>query len=173
MKGQAEYRRFSRQFRPSYFDDLYEKARARYDETRGVAISKAATLSDTSMRGVYGDAAVSLGPFLTASASYQYLSGRGGASNQRFRMNVSVPPALLDRIPYIGQASGYYEKYNIDTRQAGFFDSTLDTFYGYVLGLDISRDVSVIWETRFTFDHGGSGGLRRNKVLNIQAVGHF
>jgi len=171
LRARAEYRRFSDHFRPQYFDDLYEKGRARYDEARQTAFTKASALSDTSMRGIYGDARLSLGPILTASAAYQRLSGQGGATNQRFIARGALAQAFLKRIPYLSQASAYYEKYNIDTRQAGFFDSTLDTFYGYVLAVDISQDVAVVWDTRYTFAPGPT--LRRNKVLNIQAVAHF
>lgn len=173
LRARAEYRRFSNQFRPQYFDDLYEKSRARYDEARKTAFTKASTLTDTSMGGIYGDARLTLGPILTASAAYQRLSGRGDATHQRFLARSALTPAFLKRIPYLSQASAYYEKYSIDTRQAGFFDSTLDTFYGYVLGVDISKDVAVIWDTRYTFAPGPTGALRRNKVLNIQAVAHF
>jgi len=173
LHAQAEYRRFSHQFRPQYFDDLYEKSRARYDEARRVFIPKTATLTDTAMTGLYGNASMSLGPLLTASASYQYLSGQGSASNQRFIARAALSPPLLNRIPYLGQASAYYEKYNIDTRQAGFFKGTLDTFYGYIVGIDIAKDVAVIWDTRYTFALGPTGGLQRNKVLNIQAMTHF
>lgn len=173
LRARAEYRRFSGQFRPQYFDDLYEKTRARYDEARRTAFTKASTLTDTSMRGVYGDARLSLGPLLTAAAAYQRLSGQGDATSQRFIARAALAPALLRRVPYLSQASAYYEKYNIDTRQAGFFKSTLDTFYGYLLAIDISQDVAVVWDTRYTFSPNAGTGLRRNKVLNIQAVAHF
>ena len=125
------------------------------------------------MTGLYGNAGLSLGPLLTASASYQYLSGQGSASNQRFIARAAMSPPLLKRIPYLGQASAYYEKYNIDIRQAGFFKSTLDTFFGYIVGIDIAKDVAVIWDTRYTFVLGPTGSLQRNKVLNIQAMTHF
>lgn len=173
LRTRAEYRRFSGHFRPQYFDDLYEKSRARYDEARQTAFTKASTLTDTSMKGIYGDARLALGPLLTASAAYQRLVGQGDANHQRFTARAALAPTLLKGIPYLSQASAYYEKYNIDTRKTGFFDSTLDTFYGYVLGIDISKDVAVIWDTRYTFDLGPAGALRRNKVLNIQAVAHF
>ncbi len=172
LKGRAEYRQFSDQFRPQYFNDLYENARARYDETNNLAIPKTATLSDTSMKGIYGQASLSLGPLMTASASYQHLKGQG-ASNQRLLGMASLNAAFLGKVPYFSQASAYYEKYNIDTRQARFFDSTLDTFYGYILSIDISQDVSVIWDTRHTFSPGTTTPLKRNKLLNIQAVAHF
>jgi hypothetical protein len=171
MKG--EYRRFSHQFRPQYFNDLYEKTRARYDASRGIAIPGTAALADTAMSGFCGDAKLILGPVMAVSASYEFLSGMGNATSQRLLARAALSPPLLKRVPYLGQASVYYEKYNIDTRKAGFFRSTPDTFYGYLVGIDIARDVSVVWDTRYTFGTDAAGLLRRHKVLNIQAVTRF
>jgi hypothetical protein len=78
------------------------------------------------------------------------------------------------------RARAYYQKNNIGARlnedgtgKDGFFQSTVDTFYGYELGLEMSGGVSLLWDTRFLFDRGADLELQRRKIMSIETVFTF
>ena len=79
-------------------------------------------------------------------------------------------------------AQAYYQKNNIGARlnqdgdpgsEDDFFESTEDTFYGYLLGLEMAGGVSVRWDTRYMFSRDSGGELDRDKIMTIETVFSF
>ena len=180
LDGQIEFRHFRDDFDARYFDELYELDRARLDIASGRARSKDALLGRSDpVSGIFGRLGTDLGKFLYASASYQYLSGSDDPK-QQLLTSVRLAPSLLSAIPRMKRARAYYQKNNIGARlnedgtgKDGFFQSTVDTFYGYELGLEMSGGVSLLWDTRFLFDRGADLELQRRKIMSIETVFTF
>ncbi len=87
---------------------------------------------------------------------------------------------LLDMVPRLNQARAYYQKNNIGvglnedgTSDDGFFESTEDTFYGYVIDMEVNGGVSIQWDTRFLFARGADGRLDRERITTIETVMSF
>jgi hypothetical protein len=180
LDGQIEFRHFRDDFDARYFDELYELDRARLDVASGRARAKDALLGRADpVSGVFGRLGTDLGKFLYASASYQYLSGSDDPKQQLIA-SARLAPSLLSSIPRLKRARAYYYKNNIGARlnkkgtdKDGFFQSTVDTFYGYELGLEMSGGVSLLWDTRFIFDRGADLVLERRKIMSIETVFTF
>ncbi|MCH7666847.1 MAG: hypothetical protein IH936_13065, partial [Acidobacteria bacterium] len=172
LSGQFEFRHFRKDFDGGYFDNLYELDRVRLDEATGRARSKDALLDrDRSQTGIFGRIGTDLGGVLDASADYQYLAG-GDDPKQQVHGSARLAKDLLRNIPRLNRARAYYQKNNIGARlnedgtdEDGFFESTVDTFYGYEIGMEISVGVSVIWDTRYVFSRGADGILDRGKIM--------
>jgi hypothetical protein len=177
FNGQVEFRHFRDDFDARYFDELYELDRARLDVATGQVRPKDALLGrGQALSGIFGRLGAELGAQLYASASYQYLTGADDPKQQLIA-SARLAERLLEQIPRLSQARAYYQKNNIGARlnergtgQDGFFESTEDTFYGYVLGLEVSGGVSVLWDTRFVFERGADLQLERRKIMTIETV---
>ncbi len=164
---QAEYRWVEGRFTPAHFDAVYELNRAVVDSA-GRVVTRASTLANLSMRGVFGDAVLSLGPLLTAQASYQYLSNEN-ASDRRLEGRASLRPALLRQLRKVSVAEAYYENHHRGGGK-GIFDKSSETRFGYRLGVKPASRLSVIWEVQFTYEPDGTGGFQRRRVLNLQSL---
>lgn len=179
FKGQLEFRHFQKDFDSNYFDNLYELDRARLDVASGKAQSKDARLNrDQTLSGLFGKAGTNLGGMVDASADYQYLTG-GDDPKQQIHANASLSQHLLESIPRLRQAQAYYQKNNIGVyldengKKDGFLDPTPDTFYGYLLGLEVNSGVALCWDTRFLYRRTALGVLERQKVMTIETVFTF
>ena len=180
LNGQLEFRHFRDDFDARYFDELYELDRARLDLASGRARAKDARLiRDDDLSGVFGRLGTTLGQYLHASASYQYLTG-ANAPKQQLIGYASLSKKLLEQIPRFTRARAYYQKNNIGTRlnengngKDGFLESTEDTFYGYEVGLEMTGGAAVLWDTRFVFERGADQRLVRRKIMTIETVFHF
>lgn len=177
--GQLEYRYFQKDFDAGYFDNLYELDRARLDVATGTARSKDATLGrDKALSGVFGKAGADLGGMVDASADYQYLTG-GDDPKQQFHASLNLTKRLLESIPRLRQAQAYYQKNNIglyldeNMKKDGFFDPTPDTFFGYLIGLEMNSGVSILCDTRFFYQENAAKKLERQKVMSIETVFTF
>jgi hypothetical protein len=102
-------------------------------------------------------------------ASYQYLTGADDPEQQLFAA-VSLSERLLEKVPRITLARAYYQKDNIGRRDDDFFESTVDTFYGYEVGLEMSSGVAILWDTRYVYERGTGMDLNRRKVTSIQTA---
>lgn len=181
LQAQLEYRHFADQFSPEYFDNLYDLDRARIDSKTGLASTKEASLpglsEGVSVDGIFGEATATLGEMADLTANYQYLSGykslmagQGDRTKQRLTARVELLDRALDRVPHLGRALAYYQKNNIGLRGDGFFERTVDSFYGYQLGMDVSESVTLLCDTRYTFEVDGSGDLKTRKILSLETV---
>jgi hypothetical protein len=182
LTGQLELRHFRDDFNAGYFDNLYEVDRARVDPASGQARAKDATLArGESVSGLFGKAGAELAGLVRASASYQYLTGAEDPQQQLIA-GVRLTDRMMARMPRLTEARAYYQKNHIGARlnqdgdpgsEDGFFESTEDTFYGYLLGLRLSSGVSVLWDTRYVFARGTDQGLERHKLMTIETVFDF
>ena len=87
---------------------------------------------------------------------------------------------MLENVPRLTRAQAYYQKNNIGARlnergngEDDFLESTEDTFYGYLVGWEMSSGVSLFWDTRFVFERGADLRLRRQKIMTIETVFTF
>ena len=180
LDGQIELRHFRDDFDSNYFDNLYELDRARLDEEFGRVRSKDAVLArGESQSGVFGRVGTDLQQLLYASADYQYLTG-GNDPKQQVHASAQLSKRLLGMVPRLNGARAYYQKNNIgaglnedNTGKDGFFESTEDTFYGYVIDMEVSGGVSIQWDTRFLFTRGADARLERERITTIETVMSF
>ncbi len=163
----VEYRWVEGRFTPGHFDALYELNRAVVDSA-GRVVTREAAMADLSMRGIFGDLVLSLGPLLKAQASYQYLSNKD-AADRRLEGRASLKPALLQQFRKVSLAEAYYENHHRGAGK-GVLDITSETRFGYRLGLKPVPGLSVIWEVQFTYEPDGTGGLQRRRALNLQSL---
>jgi hypothetical protein len=179
FRGQLEFRHFRKDFDSNYFDNLYELDRARLDVASGKAQSKDARLNrGETISGVFGKAGTNLYGLVDASADYQYLAGADDPK-QQLHASASLSGRLLESIPRLRQAQAYYQKNNIgvyvdeDGEQDSFFDPTPDTFYGYLLGMEVNNGVALQWDARYLYWRTAAGKLERQKVMTIETVFTF
>lgn len=169
LRVQVEYRWVEGRFRPGYFNALYDLNRAAVDPGTGAIVPRESTVADLSMQGVFGDAELSLGPLLKASASYQHLTGDGN-EDRRLEGRASLMPALLKRLHKVAMAEAYYEHWLRGPKGFDFFEPTLDTRYGYRVGFDAVSKVSIVWEVEYTYRPDGAGGVKRQRIFNLQSL---
>ena len=182
LNGQIEFRHFRDDFDSGYFDNLYELDRARIDVATGLANPKDALLRrNESASGIYGGLSTDISQIITAAADYQYLTG-GDNTKQQVHASARISKEFLKNIPRLTMAQAYYQKNNIGARlnqdgdpgsEDDFFESTEDTFYGYLLGLEMAGGVSVRWDTRYVFSRDSGGELDRDKIMTIETVFNF
>lgn len=182
LNGQIEFRHFRDDFDGGYFDNLYELDRARIDVATGLATPKDALLRrNESASGVYGGLSTDISRFVTAAADYQYLTGSDNPK-QQVHAGASISKEFLTKIPRLNLAHAYYQKNNIGARlnedgdpgsEDGFFESTEDTFYGYLLGLEMAGGVSIRLDTRYVFSRDSGGRIERDKIMTIETVFTF
>ena len=181
LDGQIELRHFRDDFVSGYFDNLYELDRARLNAATGLVHSKdAGLLRDKNQSGVFGRVGADLQNLVYTSADYQYLAG-GKDPKQQVHASAQLSKRLLDMVPRLNGARAYYQKNNIGvpfnnedgTGKDGFFESTEDTFYGYVLDMEVSGGVSIQWDTRHVFTRGADARLERERITTIETVMSF
>ncbi|NKB69590.1 MAG: hypothetical protein GKR89_21175 [Candidatus Latescibacteria bacterium] len=180
LEGQIEFRYFQDDFDAGYFDNLYELDRARLNAQTGRATPKDALLQrQETLSGVFGRLGTELGDFLYAEADYQYLTGADDPKQQLHAL-ARLSDGLLENIPRLSHAQAYYQKNNIGVglNEQGldkddFLESTEDTFYGYLVGLEMSSGVSLLWDTRFVFERDADRQLGRKKITTLETVFSF
>ena len=166
---QGEYRWVSGRFQPGHFDALYDVNRAIVDPSTGAITTREATLQSASMQGVFGGAFLKIYSILLASGSYQHLRGDVGDA-QIVEGRVEFVPEFLKQLPKVKviRAEGYFEKRFRDSSLRNLFDGTPNTRFGYVVVLEPVKNTGVILEAEFTYLPDGSGGFKRQRILNIQ-----
>ena len=170
MRG--EYRWVSGRFQPGHFDALYDVNRVIVDPSSGAVLTREATLQPASMQGVFGEASLIIRRALSASGSYQLLTG-DGMDAQIVEGRAGLAPELLASLPKVTKAEGYFEKRLQSTDLGGLLDGTPDTRFGYVVVLEPVSKVELVWEVEFTYEPDGMGGFQRTKTLNIQTKMNF
>lgn len=166
--GKIEYRYFTERFHPEYFNTLYDLDRVRINLADGTVRTKDASLEDAGTRnGVYGEAGARLQNVLYVMCGYQHMT-RPGGTDHLFRGAVSALESLLSRVPRLSQAAGYYEKNHIDTDEAGFFDPTPDTVFGYRVGMTLGGSMTLVWDTRYTYIVDEGGDVEKQKNVYIE-----
>ena len=172
LQMRGEYRWVSGRFQPGHFDALYDVNRVVVDPSSGAALTREATLQPASMQGVFGEASLIIRRALSASGSYQLLTG-DGTDAQIVEGRIGLAPELLALLPKLTKAEGYFEKRLQSTDLGGLLDGTLDTRFGYVAVFEPVPKVGLVWAVEFTYEPDGVGGFQRTRTLNIQTKMDF
>ncbi len=186
--AQIEYRHVKGKFTPSYFNKYYLDERViRYPYPPRV---KSDELSAVSLDGVYGLASVNLFDLVKAEAGYQLMAGKDEALDQRFEAHGYIGEVLLNRIPKVNKAEIYFYKTNINrtvvvytkkgniyiNRKTGkpvydeFFEQTPFLFWGYRIGLEITKGAALLWDVRYGYQWTS---LYRLEPYNNISIGAF
>ena len=173
LVAKIEYRHCRGHFIPGYFNRLYEQTRARVSD--GSVQTGDSTLDSTDTNGVFGELRAELGKFVSLSANYQYLTGKGGSSKrqQSFSAQGYVLSGILDLVPRISHVSAYYQKTRINTKEYRFFEPTPETLCGYKLGMEVSSGMSVVWHTQYTYTTDVNGEVKSQKLVSIETTMTF
>lgn len=171
--GKIEYRHFTEQFQPEYFNALYDLDRVRIDLADGTVRTKDASLRNAGTRnGMYAEAGANIQDVVHFMLGYQCMTGPRG-TDHRVQGDISLLDPLLSRIPQLDQAAGYYEKTYVDTDEAGFFEPTPDTLFGYRIGMALGEGVTLLWDTRYTYFLDERGKVEKRKTVNIETLMTF
>jgi hypothetical protein len=96
---------------------------------------------------------------MTGDRTYQDLTGK-----------VKVLDRVLEHIPKITIAEGYFYNTYVDTDTYNLFDITGNTLYGTRLGFSLTQGLTIVWDTRYTFTSNGRGGFERHRFVGIETV---
>lgn len=166
LLARLEYRHFEGRFRANYFDNLYENERVVF--VNGSPYTKAMSLPDMTLNGIFGKARYDFYGFAAAEASYQNMSG--DRTYQDLTGKISLLKPLLEHIPKIALVEGYYYNTYVDTKTYNLLDITENTLYGTRIGISLTESFTVVWDTRYTFTPNGRGGFDRHRFVGIETV---
>jgi hypothetical protein len=167
LKGQLEYRHFNGRFRSGYFDNLYEHERVML--SGNALITKDMMLPDNNLDGVYGSLGYKFFNLVSTEAGYQYMTG--DKDYQDLTGTVRLLDGALKNIPKITLLEGYFYNRYVETGKYDVFDLTTTTLYGTRVGFSLSGNISVVWNTKYTFSPKPDGrGLERNRFVSIETV---
>ena len=189
--AQMEYRHVKGKFTPSYFSAYYLDERLmRYPYPPRV---KSDGLTDVSLDGVYASASANILNLVTAEASYQIMGGKNDELDQRFEARGNIGDEVLKRIPKVNKAEIYFYKTNINrtvvvytnkgnvyinrkTRKPvydEFFEQTPSLFWGYRIGVEITKGASLLWDARHGYQWDSSYRLVPYNNISIGAFVSF
>ena len=167
LRLRGEYRWVSGRFQPGHFDALYDVNRANVDPITGTITTREAALQPASMQGVFGEASLTIRSALSASGSYQLLTG-DASDAQIVEGRLGLAPELLATLPKVSSAEGYFEKRVQGANLGGLWDGNPDTRFGYTIVFQPVAKVGLVWDVEFTYEPDGVGGFIRQRTLNIQ-----
>ncbi|MFC1693283.1 hypothetical protein ACFL1R_07250 [Candidatus Latescibacterota bacterium] len=166
LKAQIEYRHFDGRFRPNYFDHLYEHERV---TLVGNSIrTKEMNLPDEKLDGVF--AGIGYNFFDMVSASVRYQNMTGDRTYQDLIGKIAIHDRILQNVPKIALAEGYFYNTYVDSDRYELFDFTENTLYGTRIGFELTPSLLIVWDTRYTFTPDGKGGLVKNRFVSIETV---
>ena len=167
LGAQIEYRHFNGRFRPEYFDNLYEHERVIL--VGDSFLTKEMKLRDETLNGFYGKAGYNFFNMFFAEAGYQHMTGDN--TYQDVTGVAKVLEDLLKNVPKITVLEAYFYNKFVDPDQYGLFEFTPNTLYGTRIGFSLTSDMSVIWNTRYTFSPKADGpGLEKHRFVSIETV---
>ena len=167
-----EYRIKQGFFAPQFFDGSYDLSRvvAEFSEDGTVIRTKdqVVLVDSSNTSGMYGSASADLFNLVSFSASYASMKGEGDVEfnsfNARFDINA-------ENIPKLSVAQAYYLRNN-DKNPFDFSNPTINTIFGYKVGYEVSKGVSLIWDFRQYYRDTGTG-LEPVKQTTIETAFDF
>ena len=167
-----EYRIKQGFFAPQFFDGSYDLSRvvAEFSEDGTVIRTKdqVVLVDSSNTSGMYGSASADLFNLVSFSASYASMKGEGDVEfnsfNARFDINA-------ENIPKLSVAQAYYLRNN-DKNPFDFSNPTMNTIFGYKVGYEVSKGVSLIWDFRQYYRDTGTG-LEPVKQTTIETAFDF
>ena len=159
-------------FLPQFFDQAYDLNRVVPDfsgDTTTVftkdMISFNSPNSDVSTNGLFGSAGFNLFNFATFDASYTSMK----ADTTEFNSFNAVLALNTENIPKFSVASAYYQHNN---DKDPFKIESENTVFGYRIGWEVSKGVSLIWDYRQFYRDTGIG-LEPVKQTSIETAFSF
>ena len=161
-----EYRIKKGYFVPQFFDGSYDLSRVTVQTTDSgilvrtkdqVIFSDPQSNKDT--KGMYGSASANLSNFLTFNASYANMK----ADTTEFNSFNAILNLNAENIPKLSVAQAYYQRNN-DKNPFDFSNPSINTVFGYKVGYEVSKGVSVIWDFRQYYRDSGIPGDKLEPV---------
>ena len=167
-----EYRIKQGFFAPQFFDGSYDLSRvvAEFsDSTTIIRTKDQLILVDSSnTSGMYGSASANLFNLVSFSAAYASMKGEGDVELNSFNAIIDIN---AENIPKLSVAQAYYQRNN-DNNPFDFGNPSMNTLFGYKVGYEVSKGVSLIWDFRQYYRDTGSG-LEPVKQTTIETAFDF
>ena len=172
-----EYRIKKGYFIPQFFDGSYDLSRVTVQTTdNGILVRTkdqmifADPLSKNDTKGMYGSASANLFNLLTFNASYANMK----ADTVEFNSFNALLNLNAENIPKLSVAQAYYQRNN-DKNPFDFENPSINTVFGYKVGYEVSKGVSVIWDFRQYYRDSGIPGadLEPVKQTTIETAFDF
>ena len=172
-----EYRIKKGYFIPQFFDGSYDLSRVTVQTTdNGILVRTkdqmifADPLSKNDTKGMYGSASANLFNLLTFNASYANMK----ADTVEFNSFNALLNLNAENIPKLSVAQAYYQRNN-DKNPFDFGNPSINTVFGYKVGYEVSKGVSVIWDYRQYYRDSGIPGadLEPVKQTTIETAFDF
>ncbi len=167
-----EYRIKQGFFAPQFFDGSYDLSRvvAEFSEDGTVIRTKdqVVLVDSSNTSGMYGSASADLFNLVSFSASYASMKGEGDVEFNSFNAMFDIN---AENIPKLSVAQAYYLRNN-DKNPFDFSNPTMNTIFGYKVGYEVSKGVSLIWDFRQYYRDTGTG-LEPVKQTTIETAFDF
>ena len=167
-----EYRIKQGFFAPQFFDGSYDLSRvvAEFSEDGTVIRTKdqVVLVDSSNTSGMYGSASANLFNLVSFSASYASMKGEGDVEFNSFNAMFDIN---AENIPKLSVAQAYYLRNN-DKNPFDFSNPTINTIFGYKVGYEVSKGVSLIWDFRQYYRDTGTG-LEPVKQTTIETAFDF
>ncbi len=165
----AEYRIFSAQFLPEYFNTTYELERAVFvlDSTQNLMpYTKRKSLARITedLKGYMVGADFNIFNYIIFGAEYQNMK-RGSFVIRTFRSTLDLNTKF---IPKISKAGAYYYQNNAEE----LFEKTEGTILGYRVGYEIASGATLLFDYKQVYrDLDGNGKINGSKeTMNITSI---
>jgi hypothetical protein len=165
----AEYRIFSAQFLPEYFNTTYELERAVFvlDSTQNlVPYTKRKSLARITedLKGYMAGADFNIFDYIIFGAEYQNMK-RGSFELKTFRSTLDLNTEF---IPKISKAGAYYYQNNAEE----LFKKTEGTILGYRVGYEIASGATLLFDYKQVYrDLDGNGKIKgKDETINITSI---
>jgi hypothetical protein len=165
----AEYRIFSAQFLPEYFNTTYELERAVFvidsdDELRPYTKRKSLARITEDLKGYMAGADFNIFDYIIFGAEYQNMK-RGSFELKTFRSTLDLNTEF---IPKISKAGAYYYQNNAEE----LFKKTEGTILGYRVGYEIASGATLLFDYKQVYrDLDGNGKIKgKDETINITSI---
>jgi hypothetical protein len=175
--ARLEYRHIQGKFLPGYFGPYYFDERLRRDP---VVETRSQSIKSQTLDGVFGTFGFNIVNVILLDATYQYLTGKNSAKDQRLEASGGLGDVVLKRIPKITKAEVYFYKTDIGSTDMGkgtspitydkFFEETPSMYYGYRIGIGITQGASIIFDTRYGYLWQGDKLVPNNNIILQTAI---
>ena len=167
-----EYRIKQGFFAPQFFDGSYDLSRvvAEFSEDGTIIRTKdqVVLVDSSNTSGMYGSASADLFNLVSFSASYASMKGEGDVEFNSFNAMFDIN---AENIPKLSVAQAYYLRNN-DKNPFDFSNPTINTIFGYKVGYEVSKGVSLIWDFR-QYYRDTRTGLEPVKQTTIETAFDF
>ncbi len=184
VTARLEYRQLRDKFEANYFDEIYELERSNQDPETRKLFTKADSLRDVSVNGIFGNLGANLLDMVKAEVVYQDLKG-GDDKDRRLYARAYLARNLLNNIPKLEGLMFYYGKNRIGTallkekdtvakfEKDSFFEPTLYTIYGYKIGFSLTGGVVLVWNVGYSYTNDEEGYLKKERNFHIETMIRF